>query len=90
MSISEIVENRSLSHSTIVRHFVDLVEMHQPINLDQLVPQERQVAIRDAIEKTTDTSSLRNIREHLGDSYTYDEIQIIRAKWLLEQQLSVA
>ncbi|MBD2461810.1 helix-turn-helix domain-containing protein [Oscillatoria sp. FACHB-1407] len=86
-TLGRIAQKRRLSRSTITRHFVEMIEMNQAINLDLLVPVRRQVQIRKAIEKTSNISSLRSIREHLSDSYTYDEIQLVRAKYLLERQL---
>lgn len=90
LSIAKITKKRSLSRSTITRHFVDMIEMNQPIDLDLLVPAKRQIQIRKAIEKTANPSFLKSIREHLSDSYTYDEIQLVRAKWLLEKQATPA
>lgn len=86
-SIEQIAQQRSLSSSTITRHFVDMIEMNQPINLDLLLPPDRQTEIRKAIEKVANPSSLKNIRSHLSDNFTYDDIQLVRAKWLLEKKL---
>ncbi|MGG6295361.1 helix-turn-helix domain-containing protein [Leptolyngbya sp. AN02str] len=86
LTIGRIAQRRRLSRSTIVRHIVDMIEMNQPIELNTLMAEKRQTRIRLAIEKTSNPTSLKSIREHLPDSYTYDEIQLVRAKWIAENR----
>jgi len=80
LDTAEIATERSLSTSTIASHLAELIEMNQPVDLDQLVIPVRQQFIIKAI-KTVGADSLKSIYEHLGESYTYDEIKLVRALW---------
>jgi ATP-dependent DNA helicase RecQ len=80
----EIAEQRNLRLSTIAAHLAKLIEMGHDIPLDDLVPEERQEKIREAIV-TVGSDSRRRIRDHLGESYGYDEIHYVQAWWKREQ-----
>ena len=80
LDTTEIATERSLSTSTIAGHLAELIEMNQPVDLDQLVIPVRQQFILKAI-KTIGADSLKIIYEHLGETYTYDEIKLVRALW---------
>ncbi|HEY9647232.1 MAG TPA: RecQ family ATP-dependent DNA helicase, partial [Chroococcidiopsis sp.] len=76
----EIAKARGLTINTIFDHLGLLLEGGQPVDLDSLVPTERQATIQTAIATVGDTS-LKAIREHLGDTYDYIEIRLVRAHW---------
>ncbi|NET30974.1 MAG: DNA helicase RecQ [Cyanothece sp. SIO1E1] len=78
-----IAEQRNLRLSTVSDHLARLIEAGHPIDLDALVRSERQVQIRQAIEQVG-PDSLRLIREHLGETYDYNEIRLVRAAWQQE------
>ncbi|MBW4552019.1 MAG: DNA helicase RecQ [Aphanocapsa sp. GSE-SYN-MK-11-07L] len=80
LSITEIAGQRSLRASSIVRHLSDLLEMGYEIAIDQLVPSDRQTLIEQAIQ-AIGAESLTKIREHLGESFDYVEIRLVRARW---------
>ena len=80
LDTAEIATERNLSTSTIASHLAELIEMKQPVDLDQLVIPVRQQFIIKAV-KTVGADSLKSIYEHLGESYTYDEIKLVRALW---------
>lgn len=80
LDAADIAKERSLSVSTIATHLAELIEMNQPVNLDQLVIPVRQQFILKAL-KTVGADSLKSIYENLGESYTYDEIKLVRALW---------
>jgi ATP-dependent DNA helicase RecQ len=80
MSPAEIAEQRNFRLSTIFDHLGVLMEAGQRVDLDSLVPPERQVAIEEAIA-ITGPDSLRMIRDHLGETYSYPEIRLVRAAW---------
>lgn len=80
LSIEEIAQKRGLSINTINSHLIELIEMNQPVDLNQLVLPVRQQLIMKAIQ-AVGTASLKNIYEYLGQSYTYDEIRLVRALW---------
>lgn len=76
----EIAERRGLRLTTIVSHLVDLLETDDRLDLDDLVPPDRQAAIREAIG-AVGPDSLTRIREVVGEAYGYDEIRMVRAHW---------
>jgi ATP-dependent DNA helicase RecQ len=78
LSPAEIAQKRQLSPNTIIEHLTQLIEMKLPVDLNQLVPSERQEVILQAIE-TVGADSLKPIFEYLGESYSYDEIKLVRA-----------
>jgi ATP-dependent DNA helicase RecQ len=57
--------------------------MKQPVDIDRLVSPEQQKLILQAIQ-TVGAESLKTIREHLGEEYGYEEIQLVRAWWRRE------
>ncbi len=82
----QIAEKRKLTLRTVIDHLVLLLEDGQEVALDELVDQERQAPIIQAIETVGDTL-LKAIREHLNDAYDYDEIKLVRAHWRASQTL---
>jgi ATP-dependent DNA helicase RecQ len=76
---AEIAADRGLRLSTVTDHLARLLENGHPINLDALVAPERQGAIKAAIATVGTTASLREIRQHLGESYDYNEIRLVRS-----------
>lgn len=80
LSPAEIAEQRNFRLSTIFDHLGILMEAGQRVDLDSLVSPERQAVIEEAIA-ITGPDSLRLIREHLGEAYSYPEIRLVRAAW---------
>ncbi|BAY11495.1 DNA helicase RecQ [Calothrix sp. NIES-2098] len=85
LSIDEIAQKRNIRSTTIIRHLADLIEKNQPVDLNQLVPLERQKKIWQVLEVLGDIS-LTPIRDQLGEGYTYDEIRLVRGKWRRENR----
>jgi ATP-dependent DNA helicase RecQ len=85
LSVNQIAETRNIRPTTIIRHLSDLIEKNQPVDLNQLVTLERQQKIWQVLEVLGDIS-LTPIREQLGESYTYDEIRLVRGKWRRESR----
>ena len=81
LSIKEIAKERQLSSNTIIRHLYDLIDKNKPVDLNLIVPVEKQKKIIQVLDILGDISSLTPIKEYLGDSYTYDEIRLVRGKW---------
>jgi len=79
LSVEEIAQKRGFTCSTAIAHLVELIEKNQPVDLNQLVIPVRQQLIVKAIQ--TIGTSLKSIYEHLGQSYSYDEIRLVRAWW---------
>lgn len=86
LSVEEIAQKRNIRSTTIIRHLCDLVEMNQPVDLNQLVPLHRQQKISEAL-LVVGSHSLNQIREYLGEGYTYDEIRLVRGRWLRENKV---
>lgn len=84
LNIEEIAQKRGFTTSTIITHLSELIEMKQPIDLNQLVLPEQQKPILKAIQ-TIGADSLKNLREHLGESYSYEDIRLVRAWWRRER-----
>ncbi|MDF5720501.1 MAG: DNA helicase RecQ [Rhizonema sp. PD37] len=79
-NVQEIAQKRNIRPTTIIRHLSDLVEKNQPVDLNQLIPLERQQKIWQVLDTLGDIS-LNPIKEYLGESYSYDEIRLVRGKW---------
>ncbi len=80
LNIEEIANKRGFAISTICTHLGELLEMNQPVALNQLVKPERQKTIIEAIDKHGE-QSLKTLKEALGEYYSYDEIKLVRGWW---------
>lgn len=80
LSPAEIAIERGLRLSTITDHLERLMQGGHNIDIDKLVSPERQGVIRDAIA-AIDSTSLRDIRDRLGETYDYNEIRLVRGDW---------
>ncbi len=76
-SLDDIARLRNLRHSTVVGHLAALLAAGAPINLDDLVPPNRQATIRQALD-AVDSPYLNAVRDHLGTAYSYDEIRLVQ------------
>jgi len=85
LNVTEIAKKRNIRPSTIIRHLCDLIDKNQPIDINQLVPVERQQKILQVLEVLGDIS-LTPIKEYLGESYSFDEIRLVREKWRREHR----
>ncbi len=83
LSIKEIAKQRNLRSTTITRHLSDLIEKNQPVDLNLIVPVDKQKKILQVIDALGDTA-LTPIKEYLGDSYSFDEIRLVKNKWKKE------
>ena len=83
LSVEEIAQQRNVRTTTIIRHLSDLIEMNQPVELNRLVSPPRQQKIWQAFQ-VIGIGSLSQIREYLGQEYTYDEIRLVRGRWQRE------
>ena len=85
LSIEEMAAQRGCTPGTIVKHLCELIEMKQPIELDRLVLPVKQELIAKAIHKLG-CSSLKPLKEQLGENYSYDEIRLVCAWWRRERK----
>ncbi|MBE9000743.1 DNA helicase RecQ [Nostoc sp. LEGE 12447] len=85
LNIAQIAQKRNLSPATVSSHLEKLIEKNQPVDLNQLVPLEHQQKIWQVLEVLGDIS-LTPIKEQLGESYSFDEIRLVRCKWRRENR----
>ncbi|MBN3926876.1 DNA helicase RecQ [Nostoc sp. NMS4] len=85
LNIAQIAQKRNISPSTVSNHLEKLMEKNQPVDLNQLVPLEHQQKIWQVLEVLGDIS-LTPIKEQLGESYTFNEIRLVRCKWRRENR----
>ena len=85
LDIASIAQQRGFAVSTICTHLGELLEMNQPVALERLVTPEKQKSIVDAIQQHGDLS-LKTLKEFLDDSYSYDELKLVRGWWRAQQQ----
>ncbi|MBO3460413.1 DNA helicase RecQ [Aetokthonos hydrillicola Thurmond2011] len=84
-SVTEIAQKRNIRSTTVIRHLCDLIEKNQSVDLNQLVPIEKQQKILQVLEVLGDIS-LTPIKEYLGQNYSFDEIRLVRGKWRRESR----
>lgn len=80
---ADIAKSRSLKLTTIMSHLSELIELEEHIILEKIMPQAHISVIFNVINQVGATS-LGKLKETLGDGFTYDEIKLVRAKWLQE------
>ncbi|MCC5615189.1 DNA helicase RecQ [Nostoc sp. CHAB 5836] len=85
LNIAQIAQKRNLSPATVSSHLEKLIEKNQSVDLNQLVPIEHQQKIWQVLEVLGDIS-LTPIKEQLGESYSFDEIRLVRCKWRRENR----
>ena len=77
LGLQAIADQRALAPSTIVGHLVRAHAAGEVIDLDLLVPTDKQSVIRAALAEAVD-NRIVPVLEQLGDGYTYDEIRLVR------------
>ncbi|MGC1309041.1 MAG: DNA helicase RecQ [Phormidesmis sp.] len=85
LSLSDISLKRDIRLSTVNGHIAKLIETGYEIDLDKIIDHERQTVIKKAIDEVG-PSSLRDIREIIGETYDYHEIKLVRAAWKAEKR----
>jgi ATP-dependent DNA helicase RecQ len=84
LSVEEIAQRRSLAIGTIYQHLSELIETNQPIDINNFVIPVKQEMILKAIQKIG-ADSLTPLKEYLGESFSYEEIRLVRAWWRREK-----
>ncbi|MEL7085828.1 MAG: DNA helicase RecQ [Cyanobacteria bacterium J06597_1] len=79
LSIENIAEARQLKPKTIMTHLAQLLAAGEEVDIDAIVTPARQRQIFRAIYDVGSYSSLTPIRELLGESFSFEEIRIVRA-----------
>lgn len=75
MTIEQIAAERGLAASTIFTHLINYVESGQ-IGIDSLISNEHSVEIRSYFASNSIPASLKDIKEALSPSITYEEIRL--------------
>ncbi len=78
-SPQKIAELRSLAISTINGHIASLIQSRHITSLDRLVDPSRIPMIRAAFTQLGYGTTLTEVRQHLGDEYSFEEIKFVRA-----------
>jgi len=79
--VEDIAKTRGLSLNTVYEHLSFLIEKGLIKDIDRLVDPKRQEKIISAIKKIGH-EKLTPIREELGEEFSWEEIKIVRAKFL--------
>jgi ATP-dependent DNA helicase RecQ len=80
LSVEEIAKRRNLKASTILRHLIDLMEKNHEIDINLLVPINKQQVIWKVLDTLGDIS-LTPIKDYLGNDYSYEEIRLVKSRW---------
>ncbi|NJR19465.1 MAG: DNA helicase RecQ [Calothrix sp. CSU_2_0] len=80
MTIDEIAQERNIRPTTVIRHLSDLIEKNEAIDINVLVPADKQKVIWKVLDTLGDVA-LTPIKEYLGDDYSFDEIRIVKGVW---------
>lgn len=78
LSIAEIARERNLTQGTVASHLAELIEAGEDVDVERLIPVERQKIIADAWQQVGG-NALRPVKDLLGEEYSYDEIRLVRA-----------
>lgn len=74
-SIEKMMEIRQLTKDTIINHLVEAIQNGKILDVSALVPPEKQILIKEAIEKVG-IERLKPIKEVLPEEVSYDEIRL--------------
>ncbi len=80
-SIDEIARTRDLAKSTIETHLLRFIPTGE-IKLEELVPEEKIENIRQAIIELNAENGIGQIKEFLGEDYSYGEIRAVIADFM--------
>ena len=85
LSVAEVASRRELTPLTIYNHIEQLILAGEDIILSKFVPVEKQQAIRKEFIRIG-MEKLKPIKEVLGDDYSYEELQLVRANMVAEMR----
>ncbi|MGB5971969.1 MAG: RQC domain-containing protein, partial [Nodosilinea sp.] len=85
LTVEEMAAQRGLKATTIASHLELLIRQGETVDVNQLVNAEQQRAIVDVLAEM-ENSSLSELRDRLGSTFSYEDIRLVRAVWQMEQQ----
>lgn len=77
MSINDIIKTRELTAATIEKHLACCVERGE-LPIEKLVDESKRLAIEQQLQLTEETS-MKAVKEALGEKYSYGEIHMVLA-----------
>ncbi|MEO0854511.1 MAG: helix-turn-helix domain-containing protein, partial [Cyanobacteria bacterium J06648_11] len=78
LDVQAIAKKREIQPKTVYTHLVHLLAAGEAVNIDAIVPPERQRQIFRAFYDLHSYASLTPVREYLGESFSYEEIRLVR------------
>lgn len=84
LNVKEIAQARGLKENTIYEHLSQLIELNQPVDINNFILSEKQKMIMKAIQEIG-PDNLTPLKEYLGEDYSYEEIKLARAWWRRNQ-----
>ena len=78
LSPAEIAARRGLTHGTIIGHLERLAAYGEDIDVRHLIDQDRFDRIARAFERAGTLWRLTEVKNALGDDYSYEEIRLVR------------
>lgn len=85
LTFEEIADKRSKTVSTIVSHLEKAILSGENIAIDNFIPIEKQEKIKETM-LDLGFEMLRPVKERLGDDFSYEELRLVRARVLLDQE----
>lgn len=76
MKPEEIAKGRSLTLGTIYNHLSRWIGNGE-LQIDDIVPKERQLKIREALASFSEAHTLTDVKEKLPEDYSYEEIRMV-------------
>lgn len=84
-SIKVIAAERGLAQETVVNHLAAAYERGKSVDINQFVPSSKQEVITQAFQKHG-TQFLTPVRKELGMSFSWEDLKLVRAKLLRQDQ----
>ena len=84
LSVAEVASRRELTPLTIYNHLEQLILAGEDIDLSKFVTAEKQEIIRKEFTRIG-MEKLKPVKEALGDEFSYEELQLVRAKMVAEK-----
>ncbi|HEY0658579.1 MAG TPA: DNA helicase RecQ [Pyrinomonadaceae bacterium] len=80
-SVGEIAQKRGMTRSTIETHLVRFIQTSE-ISVADLVPEKKIEPIRNAIIELHAETGIGQVKEYLGEDYSYGEIRAVIAEFM--------
>lgn len=84
-SVEEIANERNLAQATILSHLATAYSQGEDIDIDQFISSKKLESISQAFKKYG-TDFLTPVKNSLGLTYTWEDLKLVRAKLIREQE----